>query len=264
VTEIWKPVTIKPETFYESKIGPVSIWLHYSRNDWYIAEERDENNAVITPLSELRKGYKLSQKEWHRWACGKGNLTVQLLPVLPDRPVVVRPESPFKFPPGSEALFFVLIPIWIRITAGHPNPITLMEVPTVVLSNSWFGDTTSGELCYAMKTRALRDLSLVTIPLFNRVVCPVHIKNNSTSQLDFLRLCVRVEHLITFLSESGGLWTNKVFVTYRGEEQLSQIVFSRTYPDFEKDCKKITDARTPFEKSIVKRSFQVLKELTGF
>ncbi len=42
--------------------------------------------------------------------------------------------------------------------AGSKKKVQFLETPSQVLSNTWFGDTMTAEPCYALKTRALRNV----------------------------------------------------------------------------------------------------------
>jgi hypothetical protein len=77
----------------------------------------------------------------------------------------------------------------VRVLSGNKKKVRFLEIPSQTLSNTWFGDTMNGELCYALTTRALRKVEEhVTLP--ERIICPVRILNNGNEALDFQSLCV--------------------------------------------------------------------------
>jgi hypothetical protein len=257
----WEPVEIEPDVVYGCKIGAVTIRVKYALKDWYLATEPAEEDSADRPLKPVRGKAQRESSSWQRWTSGNESPVVQFVPALPDKPVVVRPEASIKVPSKQQALFFVGIPLWIRITAGENRALSLCEVPTVVLSKTWFGDTISGELGFALRTRAMRDLSAVE-PLTSRATCAVSINNVSAADLDFQRLSLHVENLGLFRSELR-LWTDQVNVTYRGEGQVSQIGFSDGPPQMEGSCERIADPRVRPDKNLLKKSFQVMRMLTG-
>jgi hypothetical protein len=212
-------------------------------------------------VPSLVQGQPPGDLEWRRWIVGGKTENIRLLPVMPDRAIVVRPEVSLEILPGQEAVFFVSVPVWVRVTPPDSGEVTLCEEPTVVLSNIWFGDPMSGELCYSVQTRARRSIA-DTDARPHRAVCPVRIKNGSTSPLDFQRLCLRVQHLKTF---DGDLqpWTNEVKVTYRGEQHESRVEYDHGPPTHRKVGELLSEARTPVAHSLIKRSFSTLKVFTG-
>jgi hypothetical protein len=193
---------------------------------------------------------------------GGGASTVQFIPAMPDRSIVVRPASPLKVPADRDALFFTSIPVWVRVIAGSRDHITLCELPSLTLSNTWFGDPTAGELCYALRTRAVRTLEEVETRA-NTAICPITVRNRAPKELNFERLCVRVEHLNVYRSPDR-LWTNELEVRFQGEEQSSQVTIEREAPGLAQNPVKLCHALEPAEKTLLKQSFSVLRSLTGF
>ena len=155
--ELWTPHKIIPDECCLAVVGPLQLWLRLAEDELRIAARRlDENEArEASPLATIEDSPP-EDLDWGRWVIGDTADTLQLSPAMPDRPVVVRPEMPVKIPPAREALFFVSIPIWVRINAGSGDLLKLCEHPSLVLSNTWFGDPMSGELCYALWSRARR------------------------------------------------------------------------------------------------------------
>jgi len=263
---LWEPKEIEPETWHHARIGPLDLWIKRSQADWYLTHERELNREKVQPVPEplhpARNDARVQNLTWTRWVAGEESNRVQLVPALPDRSLVIRPRYPLNVPRGKNVLFFMNIPIWVRILVGLPKTISLCELPTVVLAKTWFGDPVSGELCYSLRTRAMRDLNAVENHAY-MATCPVLIQNQAPNDLDFQRICIRVEHLTVY---RGGtrLWTNQVEVLFRGEELTSQIIMNRDVPGFDEAAEAICPAREPVEKSLLKRSFFFLKSLTGF
>jgi len=262
--ELWKPVHLKDETCYLSKIGLMKVWIKRFQQDWYIASEpvpfRDPKD--VEEVHYFKAVKEEATREWKRWVVAGDAMEVSLTPLMPDRPVVVRPGLSLRVPKGHEALFYVYIPIWLRVDVGSARKTTLCEIPTTVLSNTWFGDQTSGELCYSLRSWAKRRLEKVPYG-WHQAACPVQVSNNSNSELDFQRFCLHVEHLAVYHT-STMLWTNKVQVVFRGEDQASQITISATAPGTGGAAVRISEPRKALQKSIVRKSFNFLRNLTGF
>ena len=199
--------------------------------------------------------------DWSRWIIGENLGTVQLTPLTPNRALVVRPEVPLSIPTNKEALFFVSFPIWVRITIFTSKQLNLCEIPSIVLSNTWFGDPTYGELCYSLRSRARRQITDAD-PQPHRAICPVRIRNAALTQLDVQRFSVRVEHLRIYYGPKQ-LWTNEIGITFKGEGEVSQVNYVEASPNFEPVQEVLSKARTPLKKPILKRSLSNFGLFTG-
>ena len=259
---LWEPRQLASEDWYQTRIGPLAIWLRRSPEDWYVAHERepghDQAGDAPAPL-HLAQNRDVDRLTWNRWVAGKEAVQVRLVPCMPDRAVVIRPRYPLNVPRGKEVLFFVSLPVWTRVLVGESE--MLCELPTVVLNNTWFGDPITGELCYSLKTKVLRQIDMVEQSA-HLAVCPVLIRNRAFVDLDFQRICIRVEYLSVYRGRTR-LWTNLVEVQFHGEDLNSTIITGRGAPEFERTAEKLCDARLPTERSLLKKSFSFLKALTG-
>jgi len=261
--DIWKKQTIEAGRTYSSQLGPLSLWLKKVDDELHIATDRASDAGTTGSHGLAQRSEPAPESlDWGRWVIGRDESSVQLLPVMPDRGVVVRPESPVKIPPSMEAVFFVSIPIWIKVYAGGSRLSELWEVPSVIRSNTWFGDALSGELCYSLVSRARRQVEDTDHPL-NKAVCPVKIRNESDHMLSVDRFCVHVEHLSVY----GGmrlLWTNHVTIRFQGEDQISRVDYARQKPDLDSQVKLLTPPRVPQKETLLKRSLGSFARLTDF
>lgn len=260
--EIWDSSTVKSETLYQANFSTLTVWLKRSREDWYLASQRPDKETDPAPLSEVKGRKPRQDLNFSRWVVGQDVSTVQFVPAMPDRSIVVRPAVPLKVPAGKDALFFMSIPVWVRVMAQPPNGIILCELPSLILSNTWFGEPTSGELCYALRTRAMRSLEEIEKRPYT-AICPVSIRNRAPKELNFERLCVRVEYLHVYRGRQR-LWTNELEMRYQGDEHSSQVTIGKGAPKFAEDLEKVCEAREPVEKTLLKQSFSFLRSLTGF
>jgi len=260
--ELWDPITVKADTLYQVSFSTLTVWLKRSREDWYLASQRPEKETDPAALHEIKGAKPRQDLSFSRWVVGPDVSTVQFVPSMPDRSIVARPAVALKVPAGKDALFFMSIPVWVRVVVQPPNGITLCELPTLILSNTWFGEPTSGELCYALRTRAMRSLEEIEKRPYT-AICPVSIRNSAPKELNFERLCVRVEYLNVYRGRER-LWTNELNVRFQGDEHSSQVTIGKGAPTFGGNLIKACEAREPVDKTILKQSFSFLRSLTGF
>jgi len=251
--DIWQSTTVAPCAVYQACIGPLVLWFRYVDGEVQVVQTYEPE----TSESELH-GFKACPDglpaglNWSRWITDRDAHHVRLSACLPNRAVVVRTESPVKILPGKEALFYVSLPIWIKLLVGKAQGTELCDMPSVVRSNTWFGDSMEGELCYSLVTRARRTIEEADQPA-HKAYCPVKIKNGSDERLDIERFCVRVEHLSLYESK-GMLWSNEVAISFQGEGRMGQVNYSRNKPKLDAEVKLLTPPRTPLKETLLRRS----------
>lgn len=150
-----------------------------------------------------------------RYASARLTEDLELRLTLADRPVVVRPDAPFVLPPRDEIVLYVSTPVWVVLWAAGAEA-EIFEAPSFRPSDTWAGpDTTTGELCYASRTRARIDLeSLDWRP--GRAVTAVTLRNRSTRALDLERINLPMPHLALHHDARHRLWTDGVVAQSAG------------------------------------------------
>ena len=258
--DIWQPQPCSEGQGMHLQIGSLDLWVRQTNDEWQVATARgDERNEAV-----LDAAAPPPDADWRRWAVRLEGPRLKFTPLLPDRPVVVRPAAPFQILPGQEARFFVGMPTWVRlgVTGTDGKELEICQEHTVQLSKSWFGTPQEGELCYALKTRARRSLRELS-QAAHRAICPLVLRNGAAGTLDFQRLCLRTPHLALFKGERH-LWTNEGRVTFKGEEALSHIDYGSGPPPFDGASARIGEAREPPEKGLVSKTFGNLMAFAPF
>jgi len=258
----WTPLKLEMEIEYHWEIGPLDLWIKKIGNEWLLTHKLSNDKQDEYRLQIAVQEQKPQELIWNRYICPNQYTFIQLEPSSPDRAVIFGSELPLKIFPKSSSLLFASIPIWLRIYAGKKKESMLTEIPTSVLSNTWFGDPLSGELCYNLKTKARRSIQELNISP-HRIVCPVFIENKSFNPFDFQQLCIHVENLKIYMGKNH-LLTGEVHITIYGEEQISQVSYPDYEPSIEKGCKLLCNERVKVDKSILKKSFSLLKYFTNF
>ena len=238
------------------RIGPLTIWCRSVAEELWLAflyVDPDQEAPVQETVPE--------ELTWSRWALQERYDTIRLTPVFPDRPVVVKPEHPFYLgTEGGRATIYVRVPLTVSVELSHPvRPVVLTEIPTVILSDTWFGTFTHGELCYWISTGARRTLE--SDPLRpHQAVCPIRLKNDSREDLKVEKLCLHVDHLSLF-DYQGQLMADETKISYRGVDDITQIDVSGEAPVT--GAGLVTPPRTPQKQSFNARSFLSFVSLSG-
>ncbi len=252
--DAWTPIALGSEPLL-ARIGPLALYIRHRRDEIHIAsdylsgpEMGEPAPATIGPAEAVD-----AELDWTRWVVGRDVEKIQLEPLMPDRPAVVRPELPVKIPTGREAYFFVRVPVWVQVTIPGEQDLPLSEVPSIILSNTWFGDPQHGELCYSMRTTARREAEEQTVASF-RVVVPVLVRNEAPEALDVERICLAVKHLNIYRG-ARCLWANRVEAVYRGRDQHSRIRYADEAPAQAGAAELLGERREPVREGLFRRTF---------
>lgn len=106
---IWEPVEVPLETTLHWQVGPLKLWARRAEQEWMLGFHRGPEDEASVAMRGPQE--KPEDVEWSHWAAVEGEPMLRLVPVMPDRPVVVRPESPLNFPPETEAINYTRFPI---------------------------------------------------------------------------------------------------------------------------------------------------------
>ncbi len=257
----WEALDVEPETDCFWSVGGLRLWVRKAGDEWFIASEQDAGEEERPAPAEDERLEKPEDIPWIRYIVSEDTSRLRMLPCMPDRAAVVGSDTLVNILPQSGGLFYVGVPIWVRVVIGKKEKVVLAEFPSTVLSNTWFGDPMSGELCYSLRSRARRALGELETS-FHRAVCPVRVFNRSPRQVDFQKMCVHVERLRVYKSP-GRLWTNEVRIEIVGEDQSSQISFSRKAPEIERGCVLLTGERISSERGLLYKGVSILKSFTS-
>lgn len=240
------------------RFGPMQIWVRRQNHDWLTFTKREpEQQKAFEFTTEGER--PPSDSIWNRYAFRQEENQISLKPAFPDRPLVVRPRSPLQLPPKNKVTFYISIPLWIRLQFGNENPVVVENLPTVVLSNTWFGLPTEGELCYALKTGAVRELSQARLG-DHRAICSLTVKNESTEVYPVTKICLPTRYLSLHQGKSR-LWTNTMEIVHQGPTRTGLLRPQSEPPNYE-DCPVclLPAAKKPKE-DLVHRTFSGFRSL---
>lgn len=254
----WGDVDLEEDGERRTEIGPLRLRIRHSKGEIWLAHTRDHADGP----GDRGAVPGADEPEWVRWAVPDGTHRVRLWPVFPDRPLVARPEKSFHLVRGAQVRVYVRVPLSVRVELPDPPEVTLQEIPTVTLSDTWFGDFTEGELTYYLPTTARREIRPEHFAP-HLAACPLQLSNSSTDNLEVEKIALRVAHLSIF-GRDGELWADETSVRYRGAEEGSEIRISGRPPREASGAALVTPPRVPRERGFRARTFARLLTLPGF
>ncbi len=258
---VWEPVEIPQKKCAEWKFPQRRIWVERIETEWHVLSLPHSQRAGEAQCAFMPRTAKPTSSEWRHYLHRDGG-PIQPSPVLPDRPVVVRPDRALTLLPGQSTIFFLQLPVWFRLSTSGYRPSRIFEEPLGALSRTWFGDPLTGELCWGLATRLHHNVDSLE-PSADTAVCPLMIENESSTDLAFEKICLHVENLNVFRGRIR-LWTNSLHALFRGPEQATQIEIVHTPPEYEQGLVPVSDARSPSAGWNIRRTFGMLKYFTDF
>ncbi|NOZ57378.1 MAG: DUF432 domain-containing protein [Calditrichaeota bacterium] len=185
---------------------------------------------------------------------------VSLVPALPDLPVVVRPEQPFRLPPGHAVELTVALPLWVQMRTDDSSP-ALLDLATVSLSKSWFGSFTDGVLAYWVHS----DLQHGDAPpnaLPHQAVLWFRVSNTAREILEVDHFTIPAPNLSLY-SDGQRFWLEPLTLTYRGSRLHTQIQRRKRPPRVAGRVTETTPPRESSARTFVGRVFGRRGELPG-
>jgi len=197
--------------------------------------------------------------KWTNWTVCTGSHDVQVLPGLPDLPVLARQDPVFEVAPGAEVKVFVRIPVTVLVQVSERGGEILAEFPTEALPKVKFGEPEKAESCFLLgdspSPTAIRDLSGAMVQ------APILIRNESREVLSVSQICLRVGHLSIYRSGKS-LWASETLVRYQGGENPSRISVKSGAPIEAAGATLIAGPREGSPATIVGRTFRSFRQWT--
>lgn len=226
---------------YACAVAQLRLWLMRNSQGWLVAA-RHEADARFEAL-HAAETTGTEPLDWQRFVTPSASAVVHVVPVLPDRSVVSRPEARIEIAPRHNGHFFVTIPVWLSVQVSVPQRVTLCEFPTHVLSKTWFGHPAEeGEIGYALTTRARQELAELT-DVKGRAICPILLENNTDESLMLAQLLLSVRHMSVYQTGDGRLWTNECRLGFTGSILPASLTFGRASPEQAKESRLVSGPR---------------------
>ncbi len=231
MNDLWAQCECVEGQAYACAAAQLRLWLARNPQGWQVAA-RHEAESRFESLHETETVPDTA--DWQRFVTPSSSSCMCVRPALPDRPVMSRPEAHIEIAPRHKGLFFVTIPVWVRLElAAHAahRAIALCEFPTRVLSKTWFGHPAEdGAIGYALTTRARQSLDELN-DVAGRAICPVLVDNDTASPLIFSQLLLSVRHMGLYATDDGRLWTNECRMKYKGSVYPASLAFGHAAPE---------------------------------
>jgi hypothetical protein len=253
----WMPRTVPEGSTLDGWLGPLRLQIHHAPGEWHVeATPGEETGQVEQAVLMLREG-PIDGDAYERFMVTRRHDQLRLVPLLADRPVVIRPRQPVFLPPGEETTLYMSSPIYVRIEAGDP-PMVLRETPTVRLSDTWFGASTrEGDLCYSGRTHARHVLAEVPRRPY-RAITPAHVRNRADTVLALDKLSLPVPALSVYGSDDGALWTESVSLIRAADSDLAELHIDPGPPEFAGAVQRISGPRRSQSRGGLVRAFSAL------
>ncbi len=239
------------------RVGPLTIFLKRLLNEVWVDSYRDDKvRGKPAPLPE--------KPNWMRMSLPGDFERYWIRPVMPDKPVIIDTEHSYRFVGGTKTRVYSRVPVWVRVTPEGRDDLVVADIPTVELSETWFGSFTEGELSYAVSSTARRILTEDLLEP-HLVVCPLEIHNKDSEELKFEKVCLRVERLSIF-AKGEAMWSDETVIRYEGKDSETDMESKGVRPVEAGDATLVGKPRTAVRKSIGLKAFRLLKDfhIPGF
>ncbi len=225
------------------RVGPLRLTVVHQRREWIVMRgqgDPDDRARLVhqdAPVRAARPDELVT-----RYAAGDGVDAISITPILPDRSVVTRPQTPITVPARGDVSVMVGSPLWLRLEEGEH---LLEELPAMPPRLTWFGpNTREGELCYATRTFGrLRLEDLCVLP--QRVVTAVKIANRADRALTLERLKLPVRRLCLFATPGADFWTEPVVLERREGKEFAELRVVSGPPGEAPDARLVSGPRDP-------------------
>lgn len=245
---IWGEVDLASDEPVEVTVGALRLCVQRRGGEIWLLTERDDR-------------VRDTDGEWQRWAVPE-DAVVRLRPALPERLLVVSHELPFHLPGHGEADVYVRIPLFVQVVVSGADmtELLVLDEPSLVLSDTWWGTVAEGELAYWLETKARAETSPeLFVP--HIAMCPIHLENGSDHPLPVDRFAVRAMHLSLFEHE-GRVWTDEVRVRYLAAAEGSEIRFGGEPPEEDPSGTRLAEPRVAIRRGLQARTFNRLRSLS--
>ena len=238
------------------QIGPFKLWASMLSSEIRLAFDRGsdplDSTLVVSAsnaTSEPPEGSKV-----RRFGFSQPPGSIELVPCLADRPIVVSPGDPLILPPHEQTTLFISTPLWVMVMAGKGTS-PLLDQPTHRVTDTWFGPSTmEGELCYATRTNARMNLENLPVRP-HRVISTVEIRNEAKSDLSIEKLRIPAQQMSVYATGAGHFWTESVTLDRKEEGETAAVRLGKGPPQQAPAANPVGGPRTQLPRGVLTRAF---------
>jgi hypothetical protein len=181
---------------------------------------------------------------------------------MPGRPYLISARNPVRILGDTEIRFDVDLPV--PFSFETENGLTLCALEPYILSNTWFGDTTGGILCFSLRTALLPqcrdempDPAECPVRRKSLVRCPILVKNGAKAPFDLKQVAVYTD-LLGIYDTPDGLATDTVVV-----EGLSDGTLKMNVRPLAGDFPRLAAAHRDQSELLIRRGVNFLRSIAG-
>jgi hypothetical protein len=257
-TEWWGTYEVELGRADRFRIGPLVLTVLRLPHEWQVHRELSPDPDEASVKVELGRAADEPSPAASvtRYATASTTSTCRIVPVLPDRTVVTRPERPLTILPQTEVVLYVGSPVWVRLLQSETE--LLGDLPVSTPKEAWLGPSTmEGEACYA--TRTLGRLQLDTAILRpHRVVTAVSIQNGTDTPFVCRQVNLPVRQLSVYASPEGRLWTEAVTLERTSATGFAKLHVGQRPPPAASNATLVSGPRDTSEHGNLFRAFGTL------
>ena len=121
--DFWKEYKITEDEVLCFDFQTIRIWCVKKESELLVSYRMlDNNNEEELLFTEAHEDLT-----WSRCAVEREKITIRVLPVFPNRSVMVKPELSFRMAEGAKVRIYIRVPIWIRIELVAKSPETILD-----------------------------------------------------------------------------------------------------------------------------------------
>ena len=242
------------QTHYH-ELSHTRVWVTLLDQEWQLRHQSipdsEDQNEWNQRIAWNLPGSDVPVQRFVRPDAGNN---VRYLPVMADKPTVVRPYQPLTLPPHTECTIYVGTLVTMAVQVGDAGT-TLMELPLAQPALTWLGrNTMEGDLCYAAATYARLVLEAVPKRPW-RAITPVTIINRRSEPLLLERFSLPTPLLALYRNERDQLWTPKVTITCDTDMASARLKVDSGTVEAAGDCTLVTAAREQPARGTFVRAF---------
>ena len=237
------------------RTGSVDIWISKKGNEWFLCYRHSSEKL----LTIVEKTDSTEDFEWSRIISSIKSEKIAVYPAVPERAVVVQSPDEIIIPEKQSAVFYIEIPLVLRLKIKSKPDIFLADIHSGFFSNTWYGDITGGILSYSLNTVICSNVFPEISP--SSAISRITVSNRSGSPVKFRKIAVYVQNMNIYDSADNMLWTDDSSIIFSGNNEIKIGIDKKPG---EGGKKVFSNPRYSDEKNILKKGFTViLKSVTG-